>query len=170
MEEWYYDNDLYGYLEEQEKEFSLLADNDQIFDLDNDFVQTLTGKNIESPIAVLVFSAFLEKIDSKPSVKLTKVRKHITRNFWKELDQIFDLQLFSTPTLNQEDIGLYHYFYLLGKHLKLYRITGNKLIPTELLQSFLKLSDGEKFVLMMDGLWNQLSWSHIQPSNVGGAN
>nr|WP_280516887.1 SEC-C metal-binding domain-containing protein [Lederbergia sp. NSJ-179] len=166
LEEWHFNNDLYQYLEEIEDEYSLTGD--EKLNIDPNFVQLLMEKNFEAPIAVFAFSAFLEKIQSEANVKLTSTRQHITRNFWKELDQLLNLQLFSKPTLNQEDIGLYHYFYLLGEHLKLYRITGNKLIPTKLLPHYQALSHEEKFVLMMDGLWNQLSWHEIQPSHTGG--
>ncbi|MFD1037315.1 SEC-C metal-binding domain-containing protein [Virgibacillus byunsanensis] len=166
LEEWYFNNDLYQYLEEIEDVYSL-ADEEKL-DIDTNFVQLLKEKNVEAPTAVIAFSSFLKKIQSEKNVKLTSMRQNITRNFWKQLDELLNLQLFSKPTLNQEDIGLYHYFYLLGIQLKLFRITGNKIIPTELLKHYQELSHEEKFVLMIGGLWNQLSWHEIQPSNVGG--
>src|SRR5699024_11007804 len=122
-----------------------LTDSEKL-DIDTNFVQLLKGKDFEAPTAVLAFSSFLEKIQSETNVKLTSMRQHIIWNYWKELDQSLNLQLFSKPTLNQEDIGLYHYFFLLGKHLNLYRITGNKLTPTGVLKAYQELSHKEKFV------------------------
>ncbi|MEI3598385.1 MULTISPECIES: SEC-C metal-binding domain-containing protein [unclassified Oceanobacillus] len=166
LEAWYFDNDLDHYLEEMERAYQL--EESDALDVDPNFVRLLNERNVKAPIAVNAFTSFLEKIQQEKYVKLTSGRQNITRKFWQELDHALDLGLFTKPTLNQEDIGLFHFFYVAGNHLRLYRIKGNRLQPTEFLNAYQKLTDEEKFVLLMDVLWNQLSWRKVQPSNRGG--
>ena len=166
LESWHFSNDLDEYLEEMESAYQF--DENHTLDIDANFVHLLNERTFDNPIAVKAFSAFIEKIRQEKSVKLTSTKQYITRKFWMELDQSQNLNLFTKPTLNQEDIGLFHFFYVAGSHLKLLRITGNKLEPTKLLNVYQQLTEKEQFVLLIDVLWNQLSWKDVQPSTAGG--
>ncbi|GEM_PF-1139589 len=167
IEAWYFDNDLYQYLDDMESADQ--SEEEDTIDIDLELVDLLEERDFETPIAVRAFSAFLEKIQNEKSVKLTSSRQHITRRFWQELAQAADLDVFTKPTLNQEDIGLFHFFFLAGKHYRLFRINGNKLEPTDLLEVYQqKLTDKDQYSLLIDALWNQLYWREVQPSNVGG--
>lgn len=120
------------------------------------------------PRIVSDFQVFLALLQETKNTKLTTARNHLPRSFWKELDEKLNWQLFRKPTLNQDQVPLFQFFFYVAVILGLVDDRKQKAEVTSQSSAFLALSEKEQAVVLLDALWNKVPWELLQECNEGG--
>ncbi|MCY9692581.1 YecA family protein [Paenibacillus alginolyticus] len=168
LENWHNSNDFEAYLAIQASESAPIKVEMRPILVDKKLLEQWMDEKTAVPQIVADFQIFLASLQDAKSIKLTTARQHLPRNFWKELNEKLGWELFRKPTLNQDQVPLFQFFFYAAEHLGL--ITGIKqqCVVTNQAASYLALTDKEQGVVLLDSLWNKVEWGQLQESNEGG--
>jgi hypothetical protein len=166
LENWHNSNDIEAYLKASESapievmQRPILVDKRLL-------EQWMDGKSAV-PQIVADFQMFLAFLEDAKSIKLTPARQHLPRSFWKELDEKLGWDLFRKPTLNQDQVPLFQFFFYAAENLGLIKESKQQCIVTNQAASYLALTNKEQAVVLLDSLWNKVAWEQLQEANEGG--
>lgn len=127
-------------------------------DVDDLLVAPLKAIDFDQPPFFDMFNAFLKILDQKQRHKVTNGTQHLTRAFWKDFDEMNDLNLFTKPNLNQQDIPLFHLLYAFGVAGDFFIIDGNHLVPTGFVTDYLNAEMEAQVAYVMDVFWHDVDW------------
>ncbi|KRF39090.1 YecA family protein [Paenibacillus sp. Soil787] len=168
LEDWHYTNDMEAYLAAQASESAPIMVEMRPILADKKLLEQWVDDRTAVPQIVADFQKFLASLQDAKSLKLTPSRQHLPRKFWKELDEKLGWELFYKPTLNQDNVPLFQFFFYTAQQLGLIAGIKQQCIITQQADGFLALTDKEQAVVMLDMLWNKIGWEKLQETNEGG--
>lgn len=134
-------------------------------DVDDLLVAPLKTIDFDQPPFFDMFNAFLKVLSQKQRHKVTSGTQHLTRAFWKDFDDMNDLNLFEKPTLNQRDIPSFHLLYALAEAGDFFIIDGNHLIPTDFVTDYLNAEIEAQVAYVMEVFWHGVDWRLLDVRN-----
>lgn len=133
--------------------YMIKLDTNNSFNLDRDLASLITFMLNDQAISILMdYDKFILYI-SDTNIKLTSTKKHIKRKDLLQLNKLFDNEItFEKKAPNQEDFHLINLFFYASLNSKILEIRGNDLLITNKGFSLLRLSDEEKYVILVQYL------------------
>ncbi|WP_246358797.1 SEC-C metal-binding domain-containing protein [Paenibacillus phytorum] len=168
LENWHNSNDIKAYLALQASESAPIVVEMRPILVDKSLLEQWMDEKTALPQIVADFQMFLASLQDAKSLKLTPARQHLPRNFWKELDEKLGWELFRKPTLNQDQVPLFQFFFYAAEHLGLISESKKQCVVTNQAASYLALTDKEQGIVLLDSLWNKVEWGQLQEANEGG--
>lgn len=168
MEKWLYSNDIDAYLAQQKPESAVVPVKLKPIEIDTNLLELWMDDHTTVPQIAADFQMFLAAVQEAKSIKVTTVRQHLPRKFWKDLDEKLRWNLFRKPTLNQDQEPLFQFFFYAAESLGLIAESKQQCAVTNQVASFLALTDKEQTVILLDALWNKVAWGQLQETNEGG--
>ncbi|GGI46186.1 hypothetical protein GCM10008018_15860 [Paenibacillus marchantiophytorum] len=166
---WSQSNDIAAYLNREEAVAPVKLQLVKPIAVNQKLLGLWTDGTIAVPKIVSDFQAFLAMLQTTKNTKLTTARKHLPRSFWKEIDEELNWQLFYKPTLNQDQMPLFQFFFYVAVELGLLDDSKQKASTTHQLSSYLALTEQEQTAVLLDTLWNKVQWVNLQETNEAGS-
>ncbi|WP_261302614.1 SEC-C metal-binding domain-containing protein [Paenibacillus andongensis] len=168
LEDWHNSNDFEAYLAFQASESTPNEFEQRPILVDKRLLEQWMDEKTALPQIVADFQMFLSSLQDAKSIKLTTARQHLPRKFWKELDEKLGWELFRKPTLNQDQVPLFQFFFYAAEYLGLITESKQQCVVTNQAASYLTLTNKEQAVVLLDSLWNNVAWEQLQEANEGG--
>ncbi|KRE51039.1 YecA family protein [Paenibacillus sp. Soil724D2] len=168
LENWHNSNDFKAYMALQASESAPIVVEMRPILVDKSLLEQWMDEKTAVPQIVADFQMFLASLQDAKNIKLTTARQHLPRNFWKELDEKLGLALFRKPTLNQDQVPLFQFFFYAAENLGLITESKQQCVVTNQAARYLNLTNMEQAVVLLDSLWNKVTWEQLQEANEGG--
>lgn len=168
LENWHNSNDIEAYLILQASESAPIEVEQRPILVDKRLLEQWMDEKTAVPQIVADFQMFLASLQDAKNIKLTPARQHLPRKFWKELDEKLGWDLFRKPTLNQDQVPLFQFFFYAAENLGLIAESKQQCVVTNQAASYLALTNKEQAVVLLDSLWNKVEWEQLQEAIEGG--
>ena len=122
-------------------------------------------------IALLTdFSTYLNYLQNKSGMKLTKANSWIPRSHLLQINHQMTFPEELSPYVNQYQSPRLHSFYHLAGTLGLFGVSQkSELETTDRIEGFQSLSKPDQFTLLFETFWNGMPWEFLEDPNDSGA-